>query len=122
MIATIWEVWNDRHGDLNKQYDVIARLILLWIEGAAIHFIFHRPLITSLMISTAIFFLLFDYVVTYVLIQNKVIEVPGAHWFSYTGKKGWFDNLGWWKHNAWIRLGIKLAYLIISLILFIKIS
>jgi hypothetical protein len=120
MIATIWEVWNDRYGDLNKGWDVVVRINLLVIEAGIPHFAFDKTFFVCLMLSTAVFFLLFDYLITYVLIRNKVIEVPGAHWFSYTGKKGWFDNLGWWKRSAWIRLGIKLAYFIISLILFIK--
>jgi hypothetical protein len=120
MIAMLFEVYQDRHGDLNKSADVAWRVFLIVIEALIVTTITHKPLIYSLLLSSAVFFLFFDYVVTYVLIQNKVIEVPGANWFSYTGKKGWFDNLGWWKSNAWIRLGIKLAYFTISLILFIK--
>jgi hypothetical protein len=120
MIATIWEVYQDRHGDLNKSDDVAWRVFLIVIEALAVTAITHKPLIVSLLLSSAVFFLTFDYLVTYVLIRNKVIEVPGAHWFSYTGKKGWFDNLKLWRFSPWIRLGIKLAYFTISLILFIK--
>jgi hypothetical protein len=120
MIATIWEVWNDKFGDTNKSYDVAMRTLLLIAEALLLRLVLHKPFFVCLMLSTAVFFLFFDYLVTYVLIRNKVIEVPGAHWFSYTAKRGWFDNLGWWKSNPLIRLGIKLAYFIISLILFIQ--
>jgi hypothetical protein len=120
MIATIWEVWNDKFGDTNKSYDVAMRTLLLIAEALLLRLVLRKPFFVCLMLSTAVFFMFFDYIITYVLIQNKVIEVPGAHWFSYTGKKGWFDNLKLWRFNPWIRLGIKLAYLLISLILFIK--
>ena len=124
MIALLWEVWNDRHGDLNKAKDVPIRGLLIIIEAALLNYFFHKPIITSLLLSTAIFFLLFDYLVTYVLIRNKVIEprIGGSYsWFTYTGKKGLFDTMNWWKFSPWIRLGIKLAYFFVALVLFIKI-
>jgi hypothetical protein len=124
MIATIWEVWNDRHGDLNKLNDLIARVALIIIEALTISLIFHKPGITCLLISTAVFFMFFDYAITYVLIKNGIIEPRiggGYSWFTYTAKKGLFDTMEWWKFSPWIRLGIKLAYFTISLILFIKI-
>lgn len=120
MIATIWEVWNDRHGDLNKSTDVYIRIVLLWVEAFVLKFIFHKPSWAAFILSSAIFFMFFDYLVTYVLIRNKVIEVPGAHWFTYTAKGGLFDNMEWWKFSPWIRFGVKLAYFFVSLVLFIK--
>lgn len=118
MIATIWEVWNDKFGDTNKSYDVAMRTLLLIAESLFIRLIIHKPFLTCLLLSTAIFFMFFDYLVAYVLIRNKVIE--GSHWFTYTAKKGLFDNMKWWKFSPWIRLGIKLAYFFVSLVLFIK--
>ena len=122
MIATIWEVWNDRHGDLNKSQDVVIRAILLIIEAATLRLFTHKPFFTCLLLSSAVFFMFFDYLITYALIRNKVIEPRiggGYSWFTVTGKKGWFDNLKPWKFaSPWVRFGIKLAYLIVSLVLF----
>lgn len=123
MIALIWEVYNDRHGDANKWFDVIVRLIVLVCESQLIHLFLHKPFITSLLLSTAIFFLFFDYVITYILIKNGTVEPPRGvryNWFTYEAKSGIFDTMDWWKYSPWLRLGIKLAYFLVSLILFVK--
>ena len=122
MIATIWEVYNDRHGDLNKSQDVVIRCIWFIVEAATLRLFNHKPFFACLLLSTAVFFMIFDYAIGYVLIRNKVIEPRiggGYSWFSVTGKRGWFDNLKLWKFAShWVRFGIKLAYLIIALVIF----
>jgi hypothetical protein len=121
MIATILEVFNDRHGDLNKSQDLILRIVLLLAEAVALHFIFHKPIFDCLLVSTAFFFLCFDYLVTYVLIKNKVIEprIGGGHtWFSYTGKKGFFDNIRAWRNlNPWGKLAVKVSFFVLSILI-----
>lgn len=123
MIATIWEVWNDRHGDLNKGADVLIRLILFGIEALILHWIFDKPHPDSLLLSAAIFFFTFDYAIAYVLIRNKVIEprIGGGYtWFSYTGKKGFFDNIGIWKKaGPWLKFSVKLVVLITAIVIWI---
>lgn len=122
MIATIWEVYNDRHGDFNKGADVVIRVIYLIIDSLILRLIFQKPFLDSLLLSTAIFFFFFDYAITYVLIKNGTLEPPRGvkyHWFSYMGKVGVFDNLAFWRKSPWLRFGIKLAYLIATLIIFL---
>ena len=118
MIATIWEVWNDRHGDTNKSEDVVLRCIWFIVEAATLRLFTHKPFFTCLLLSSAVFFLLFDYLVCYFLIRNKVIEVPGAHWFSYMGKSGVVDNLKFWRDmNPWLKLLVRMGYFGLALTL-----
>ena len=123
MIATFYEVWNDRHGDLNKREDVFIRLCLLLMEALALHYFLHKPLIDSFILSASFFFLVFDYYVTWVLIKNKVLEPRRGTtytWWTYTAKKGWFDNIPLWKNaSPWVKFGLKASVFIASLIIFI---
>lgn len=100
MIATIWEIRNDRFGDLNKGSDIMIRIILLLAEGLAIHFIFYKPTIDSILLPMAIFFLCFDYGIAYTLLKNGTVEPKRGetlHWFTYTAKEGFVDNIPKWK-------------------------
>lgn len=123
MIATIWEVINDRHGDSNKQYDIIARLILIWIEAALLHFIFHKPLVDSLLLSTAFFFSFFDYLIAYILIKNGTLEPPRGityYWFDYIAKVGPFDNFKYWKElKPRTKLFVRVVVLIGAIIIYV---
>lgn len=123
MIALILEVINDRDGDLNKGADVFVRLFFFAFEAWAVHFIFDKPAWAAFLLSTAIFFLFFDYVIAYVLIRNGTLEPPRGvkyHWFSYVAKEGVIDNLKFWKSlKPGIKLGIRIAYFVLSLVLFL---
>lgn len=123
MIATLWEVWEDRHGDLYKSQDVIIRIALLLAEAIALHFIFIKPLIDSLFLSIAVFFMFFDYLIAMVLIKNGVVEPRRGTtytWWTYTAKSGVFDNLKLWKDaKPWTKFFIKLGALIAAVIIFL---
>lgn len=123
MIATIWESWSDRNGDLNKSADVVIRVILLVIEGVILRLIFNKPFVDSLLLSTAIFFFFFDYLVAYVLIRNKVIEPRRGTtytWWTYTAKKGVFDNLKFWRNmKPTTKFFVRLGVLVLATLIFI---
>lgn len=121
MIALISEVWNDRNGDLHKGADIIVRAALLIIEAFILHLNLHKPFIDSLILSTAFFFLLFDYLIAYVLIRNKVIEPRiGYTWFNYQAKSGVVDNIPFWKRlNPWVKLGVRVVVFITAILIFI---
>lgn len=124
MIATIWEVWNDRKGDFNKGEDVFIRIIYLCGEAIIIGIIFNKPFIDSLLVSTSFFFLVFDYAIAYVLIKNGTLEPPKNvkyHWFSYQAKSGVFDNFKTWRNlSPWGKLGIKLGFFVVSMVIYIE--
>jgi hypothetical protein len=123
MIATIWEVWNDKEGDLNKSADVAIRIGLISLEASLLVLLLHKPYIDCFLVSTSIFFLLFDYVVAYVLIKNGTLEPPRGtkyHWFRYTAKAGLFDKFSIWRRaNPWMKFFIKLLCLAVALIVYI---
>lgn len=116
MIATIWEVWNDRKGDFNKGFDVFIRMILFTLEAYILHLIFDKSVLVSLVIPFAVFFLFFDYLIAAVLIRNGVIQ---GHWFNYQAKSGVVDNIGFWKRmNPWLKLGVRLIVFIVAVLIF----
>lgn len=123
MVATLWETFNDRHGDLNKAFDVFIRVLLFTAEGVALHFIFHKPLQDCIILSASVFFLTFDYLIAYVLIRNKVVEPRRGTtytWFVYTAKKGAVDNIHFWKRmNPWVKLGVRVVVFIAAILIFI---
>jgi hypothetical protein len=119
MIATIWEVWNDRNGDFNKSEDVFIRLALLCFEAVVLFMAFDKPLIDSLLFSTAVFFAFFDYLVAYLLIKNSIVETKQS-WFEYLGKSSYMDKTPLWrKAGPWGRFFIKLVVLLAAVIIFI---
>lgn len=124
MIATIWELWNDRKGDFNKMLDVIIRIALLALEAVAAHLQLQKPYLVALNLSAAIFFFFFDYLIAFILIRNGTLEPPRGvkyHWFTYVAKDGVVDNVPHWKNaNPWLKLAIRTLYLSGSLILFLS--
>lgn len=108
-IPTIWEYQNDKFGDFNKKKDVLWRCILGAGVCLANWFFTDRFILKSVLMCFSLFFLIFDYWIASVF-------APKGQWFSYLGKKGWFDNLPVWKKNPWVRFGIKMAVLIGALL------
>jgi hypothetical protein len=125
MIATIVEWFNDREGDFNKGADVFIRFIFFWFESYVLHFAFGKPAYICFILSTAIFFLVFDYWIAYTLIKNGTLEPPRGvkyHWFRYSAKKGFVDNISFWRNmNPWGRFAIRVGYFIIALVLYFKV-
>lgn len=121
---TVWELISDRKGDLNKETDVFIRVgIMAGVSTDISHFTWAGFLV-SFNLSAAIFFLFFDYAITYILIHNGTIELPRGSkqtWFSYTAKSGFVDRVPNWKDaNPWLKLGIRVLYFTGSAILYFK--
>lgn len=92
--AIVWECLDDINGDTIKsnKKDVLMRsgfflgaILYSWIWMG-------NALLPSALMPFAVFFAFFDYLVAYILIRRGVVEVPGAHWFSYLSGKKMFDQ------------------------------
>lgn len=122
LVPTGWEVFDDRHGDLNKSEDVIWRVatgLVVALIASKLNLI---RFIIAFNLSMAMHFLLFDYLIAYVLIKNGTLEPPRGvtyRWWTYVAKAGFVDNVPWWKRLNWsVKLGIRVVYFGISLILY----
>lgn len=119
MIATIFEAWQDRRGDLDKSRDLWLRILLFVLEGALIKWAFGGNVFLAINLSAAFFFLTFDYLIHIVLYRNGVITSPA--WFSYLGRSSRVDKIKFWKSiGPYGRLFVKLFYFLISIWLYLK--
>jgi hypothetical protein len=119
MVPVLWELYNDRNGDLNKKKDVFMRAMLFAWAGAVINILTGVSAVICILLSIGTFFLLFDYLIVIVLKHNKVIS-PTANWFTYLGKKGYVDNIFLWKRlGPWGRFITKVVVFTISLVLYL---
>lgn len=118
-VPTIWELRNDANGDANKKQDVLIRAtIMLGVSFMCVSF--GKNFFTSLNLSVAIHFAVFDYFINIILYHNNAIDY--ANWFSYSSKSGVVDNIGFWrKMNPWGKFAIRLGYFIIAIILYVTI-
>lgn len=118
---TIWEHENDREGDLNKREDVPVR-ITIGLFVAAVGIFFDRNIIFGFNLSMAIHFMFFDYWIAYTLLKNKIIEPKRGeklHWFTYTAKDGFVDNISWWKKmHPVLKLMIRIFYFVGSILIY----
>lgn len=105
LIPTLYEAWSDRKGEdrKGKRKDFIwLSLVALALAGYA-WWAGYAPLsVIGLILGFRV--LIFDYLVQYLLIKNKVIV---GHWFTYNGKTSWFDKLAAKIHPV-IRLILRL--------------
>lgn len=116
-IPTCWELYDDRKGDLNKKKDVVFRAGTMIAAALVCACVLHQNFFTSLNLSVAIFFLLFDYII--VIILNRNVYEKKVHWFTFLGTSSDIDKLSFWiKLGPWGRFGIRVAYFLIALILF----
>lgn len=116
-LPTLWEIFNDRQGDLNKFEDVFIRAGLM-LGSAAGCALLGFNFWWSLNLSVAIFFLFFDYLIVMILNRN-VYEVK-VNWFTHVGKSSVFDQLKFWRTaNPWLRFAIKAVYFAVSLLIFV---
>lgn len=121
-VPTAWEIWNDRKGDLNKSEDVFFRVLIIAVVSTVNVLLFDVPYFASLLLSLAIHFAFFDYIIAYILIKNGTIEPSRGiklHWFTYVAKSGVVDNLKFWRNMrcGW-RFAIRLTFLAVSLLIF----
>ena len=119
-LPLLWELNNDRNGEWRKDKarDVAVRCFLFLACSSIWLFQFHWLVCLSMLfLSSAIHFFLFDYLVVLVLRKRKVID-PDANWFSYMGEESLTDNISWWRSDPWLRLSIKILYLLSNLCLY----
>ena len=95
LIPTLVEAWLDRHGEnrTGKTKDTLWLIIAILALSLAVLWLFDTNPLKTLALVLGWRILLFDYLVTWLLIRNKVIEDPDARWWSYTGKTARFDKL-----------------------------
>lgn len=119
----LWEIGDDPLGDLNKRRDVWIRggimglvgLIntLLNVRDNMVQALYFFAL--SVNASLAIFFLLFDYTIAWILIRNKIVGLKNLSWFDYLGKVGEVDNWEpWRKLSGRARFWIRVAYFVVG--------
>lgn len=121
LLPTFWEVVDDLRGDENKSFDVFVRVFLCVVAGGLVTVILRKGMwvfIAATNLSLAMHFLLFDYVLAFMLIKNGTLEPPRGttyHWFTYTAKKGFVDNIPWWRAaNPWLKLAIRCTWFFLS--------
>jgi hypothetical protein len=113
----VWEVLNDMNGETlkEKKVDVFIRVLMALIAAIAGFFIADKPIIDGLILSLAIHFFFFDYLIHYILMKRGVIENK-QHWFEYLGKSYTDDVLR--QFDPWTRFIIKAGILVGALIIY----
>lgn len=91
-VPSIVEAWLDRHGEgrSDKIRDTIALVVVALVLSILFQFLLNVLWLKSIALLLAWRILLFDYLVSYLLIRNGVIV---GHWFTYNGQTSWFDRL-----------------------------
>src|SRR5688572_21076350 len=121
----IWEIMNDKRGDFNTKFDTWFRALLMAIVATintAMNELTFRYFLKSLNMSFAIFFLLFDYTIAFLLIKNKIVELKGAYWFTYLSKLKKVDTWQPWQSlDPWTRLMIRAAYFVLALLIYFNV-
>lgn len=122
----LWECTDDLHGDKNKSRDVIVRWLIAVFIAVVImvmgyfNMVHRHGFWPSFCLSLSIHFAIFDYIIAYLLIKNGVIDDEFNHWFTYMGKRGYTDNIKWWRNlNPWIKLFVRGIPLIISILFYV---
>lgn len=105
LIPTGWEIANDWKGDNNKAHDVVIWCIFA-AAAATINFFFvnGKAVFDAFLLSWGLHFMFFDYIIAHVHLNvSKVVELPRGStetWFTYLGKKGTIDNIGFWRNMS----------------------
>lgn len=108
----LWEVIDDRKGDLNKKIDVLWRVLIAAAASLFVWVMTGHSLWATGFMCFAIFFLLFDYTIAIVL------KRPDP--FSYLSQTtGVVDRMRWWVHiGPWWRFAIRFAVFAIALVFY----
>lgn len=113
---TITELFDDRDGDSDKKNDVYWRtLLIVWYSFWA-WVLFDINIFKSILLSIAIFFACFDYLIVVILKKRGIIETKESP-FTYMSKSK-VDSI-WSSWNPWLRLSLRLVILIIAILVFI---
>lgn len=105
LAAVIVEAICDRKGEYKrgKIRDAIGLTIAASLICLIAYWLGDVPPLNTLVLLLGIRLLVFDYLVSYLLIKNKVIV---GHWFTYSGKTAKWDGLIS-KINPWVRLALR---------------
>lgn len=118
-LPLVYELSNDANGDTIKdnRKDIYMRIGMFAVAAVYSWIICERPLLPSIMLPFAVFFAFFDYLVAAILIARRVVEVPGANWYSYLSGKKRFDQ--------WLalipphgRMALRAVVLIVTVLLY----
>lgn len=113
----VWEVLNDRYGDLDKKLDVALRIAIGTVASIICWYFTGHSFFAAGFMCFAIFFLLFDYTIAAILVKNKVIRP--SKWFEYMGESGDIDNIQWWRSmNPYLRFATRFAVFAVALIIY----
>lgn len=133
-IPTIYELWEDRHGETpdQKKKDVYKRVFLMSLASVIVGIIYAIAYATeinegikvyliytlkAMLLTFAIFFMFFDYVVILILVHRGIVELPkGKKWFSYLSKSP-LDSV-WSKWDWRLRMLIRGVVFVASIIVF----
>ncbi len=111
-----WEINNDKKGDFDKVRDVVVRGILAIACGIVVFLLGltglpHHGIIQSVLMSIAIHFMMFDYLIAATLGHKD--------WFGYLGEKGPVDNIYYWRTlTPWGRFLVRMIWLAITIIIY----
>lgn len=110
LIPTFAEVINDWNGETlkDKRQDVWMRAFLVLSVSVA-YAVTWRGYLANVLLSTALFVLLFDYLI------NIVLRRPS--WFSYMGS-GPIDK-AWTSWSPWLRLAIRVVVFLAALLFYL---
>lgn len=107
LVAVEVEARNDQHGE--SKSDKVRDAFVLTIAASCLCLLLWwladvNPLKTiALLLGVRV--LVFDYLITYLLIKNGVVV---GHWFSYMGKTAFTDRIIS-KVNPWLRFALRLC-------------
>ena len=114
-LPSVYEAWTDRHGEGRRQKVIDALILIVCASGLSIlsYWLLAVPLLKTIVLLLAWRVLIFDYIVSYLLIKNDVIV---GNWWSYMGK----TSKRWDKYVAKVdwRLRIVVRILLFSAALF----
>lgn len=116
-LPTLYEAWTDRKGETKR--DKRKDTALLVVVAVLLTGVAYLVLVSW--VAVPLFILMwrittFDYISQAFMIRNGVIS---GNWFSYTGKTAIWDRLIA-KVNPWIRFGVRLLILLLSLWLYVS--
>lgn len=106
-VPTIYAVWEDRNGDEHPNHDWVGILVVMVICSLVVGFIdgrmsFAMDFIRALCLSIAIYVLLFNWLIGYVLWKRGVIELkPGKKWYNHYSKTAIPDKWMIWNTARW---------------------
>lgn len=115
-LPSVYEAWTDREGETRSQKvkDALILIAVGLLMTVLAWLFLHVQILKSIALLLAWRLLIFDYLVSYLLIRNGVIV---GHWFSYNGKTAWFDRLVS-RVNPVVRLAVRVIVFLAAIFFF----